>query len=757
MTKKISDLNSQGRSRGASKTKPQPVIPFRLKGFLFVLGTTITALAPVVVCTIVCIPLLLTARLCHYFLSCKMRRVQAHEKKIDADHSSSAAKSSQVNPATNEPLAASSYLTTRPKSEILLLRIIFYGSIITNRMVDFFLGQWLIMLSAMMTHMMDNSIFAHVVVPDDNKQINDAMASLDSSSGKKGGSSVIDVGRAFEPPPSGKATIYIMNHPTRIDWMMMWSFWATYSIGALYHLKIVLKAELAMLPIFGWSIQFARFLLLTRHWAQDKQRIESAVRYWISTSSKVTPFSPAIEFYNNGLKFQVPAAPAAVKKKPSSLIEKGDRLSTDGFELFCQNFYNRNTSSNSVQEEPDHHQHNNGQGTIILIFPEGTNLSHRTRPKSHEWSETNGLPYFYHVLQPRSTGLQALRGQLLSYGSDRIHEIVDATIAYTPQREGEHMSELHIFNGRFPPGTHVLLRRWRFANPRSASRSNSQKDSNTSEKDSSSAAPLTPAEAFERHGWFPIDTTDEAEEDVLAIHSPIRNQQSRLKGKIGAEVGTGSGEHGSIRTFEGWLQARFADKERLLRAFYSRIHSSYNKNLAKNVASATSYHDLYDNLDDKEFGARTAAICLLPPKPPAAASTDVAANPSIPSKGESQKQRQHVYNTPQEAKKNHMECPWEAPRLRGVSKAPETVGSGGVRIQEAVLSPSCRRYVLIRNLLSAIFVILSATYFMYCLCWLCPSFTFKLMMLIFSFLAIVTYFKGGVDQWLFFPLTDHMC
>jgi 1-acyl-sn-glycerol-3-phosphate acyltransferase len=62
----------------------------------------------------------------------------------------------------------------------------------------------------------------------------------------------------------------------------------------------------------------------------------------------------------------------------------------------------------------------------LLIFPEGTNLSPRTKKASEAYAEKQGLTPFKHVLLPRSTGLffclQQLRGS--------VDWVYDCTIGY---------------------------------------------------------------------------------------------------------------------------------------------------------------------------------------------------------------------------------------------------------------------------------------------------------------------------------------
>jgi lysocardiolipin and lysophospholipid acyltransferase len=54
--------------------------------------------------------------------------------------------------------------------------------------------------------------------------------------------------------------IWICNHRTRIDWMLLWSL--AFRTRTLDQLHIVLKGPLRKAPIFGWAMQFFLFIFL---------------------------------------------------------------------------------------------------------------------------------------------------------------------------------------------------------------------------------------------------------------------------------------------------------------------------------------------------------------------------------------------------------------------------------------------------------------------------------------------------------------
>lgn len=62
----------------------------------------------------------------------------------------------------------------------------------------------------------------------------------------------------------------------------------------------------------------------------------------------------------------------------------------------------------------------------FLMYPEGTNLSARTRKRSAAWAEKSGLEDMRHLLLPRSTGLFYVLGEL----KDTIDYVYDITVGY---------------------------------------------------------------------------------------------------------------------------------------------------------------------------------------------------------------------------------------------------------------------------------------------------------------------------------------
>lgn len=55
----------------------------------------------------------------------------------------------------------------------------------------------------------------------------------------------------------------------------------------LQNVKFVLKDDVRLTPIVGWTIQLAGFLFLTRQWAQDEKTVASLTEFWRSYATKL--------------------------------------------------------------------------------------------------------------------------------------------------------------------------------------------------------------------------------------------------------------------------------------------------------------------------------------------------------------------------------------------------------------------------------------------------------------------------------------
>ncbi|KAJ2550925.1 hypothetical protein EV175_003882 [Coemansia sp. RSA 1933] len=61
----------------------------------------------------------------------------------------------------------------------------------------------------------------------------------------------------------------ISNHQTYFDWIIIWIL--SYFQECAGFLKIILKAELKQVPVFGWGMRFFDFIFLKRKWSDDEK------------------------------------------------------------------------------------------------------------------------------------------------------------------------------------------------------------------------------------------------------------------------------------------------------------------------------------------------------------------------------------------------------------------------------------------------------------------------------------------------------
>ncbi|XP_030767808.1 lysocardiolipin acyltransferase 1-like [Sitophilus oryzae] len=93
---------------------------------------------------------------------------------------------------------------------------------------------------------------------------------------------------------------------------------------------------------------------------------------------------------------------------------------------------------------------------IMIIFPEGTDLTAKTKESSDRYAEKNGLPKYKHVLHPRTTGFMYLIEEMQK--NKCVDAIYDVSLLYPdacPQNEKE-----LFFTGRFPKTVLVHLVRY---------------------------------------------------------------------------------------------------------------------------------------------------------------------------------------------------------------------------------------------------------------------------------------------------------
>ncbi|RMZ92838.1 lysocardiolipin acyltransferase 1 [Brachionus plicatilis] len=93
---------------------------------------------------------------------------------------------------------------------------------------------------------------------------------------------------------------------------------------------------------------------------------------------------------------------------------------------------------------------------MILIFPEGTNMSRDSIEKSNKFADEKNLPRYEYVIHPRVTGFNYIFNRM--YANEQIDCIHDVTVGYRggkmPEREtdflaGNMPNEIHFFIDKF--------------------------------------------------------------------------------------------------------------------------------------------------------------------------------------------------------------------------------------------------------------------------------------------------------------------
>ncbi len=79
--------------------------------------------------------------------------------------------------------------------------------------------------------------------------------------------------------------IVVCNHPSRLDWLFLWSWW--YRFGSLQHQKIILKNDIQQFPFFGAICNTIGHIFLSRRIDKDKEHIQNALSYHLSTQRPV--------------------------------------------------------------------------------------------------------------------------------------------------------------------------------------------------------------------------------------------------------------------------------------------------------------------------------------------------------------------------------------------------------------------------------------------------------------------------------------
>lgn len=164
---------------------------------------------------------------------------------------------------------------------------------------------------------------------------------------------------------------------------------------------------------------------------------------------------------------------------------------------------------------------------MILIFPEGTNLTRETKRRSDEFAAKNNLVEYTHVLHPRTTGFNYIVNTMIE--NDTIDCIEDVTVAYNGGQVPE--SEFDFLKGRLPREIHFYVDRFQL------------KDVLAEPKELSAAA------ATSSHN-------NHANNNINNNHNNVDHNKNGIV------------DDKQNKILEAWLNKRWAEKEAFLKKFY---------------------------------------------------------------------------------------------------------------------------------------------------------------------------------------------
>ncbi|CAH7673435.1 acyltransferase-domain-containing protein [Phakopsora pachyrhizi] len=162
-----------------------------------------------------------------------------------------------------------------------------------------------------------------------------------------------------------KRSVIMANHQIYADWLYIWCL--AYLAELHGSIVIILKASLKWVPLVGPAMQMFQFIFLNRSWSSDKASLAN------------------------------------------ELSQMADGVS-------------------SIEGSTATDETNQRERLALLIFPEGTLVSPKTRPISKKYADKMGLSDLRHCLLPRSTGslfcIRALHRKIPDL------QLIDLTIGY---------------------------------------------------------------------------------------------------------------------------------------------------------------------------------------------------------------------------------------------------------------------------------------------------------------------------------------
>lgn len=201
-------------------------------------------------------------------------------------------------------------------------------------------------------------------------------------------------------------SIMISNHQIYTDWYYLW--FICYSARLADNVFIILK-DMSKVPILGTGMKNFNFLFLSRKWQNDKIILTNQL---LEIDANARGSGPA----------------SGIKHVASANVANG---------IEDIRFWPQNKISDEIYPYE------------IILYPEGTVPSKRTKAKSQKFCLENNLPRLNHVLLPR------VRGLFLSLRKLRntIEVVYDITTGYSGLNAGDCGEDIFTLKGTFIFGT----------------------------------------------------------------------------------------------------------------------------------------------------------------------------------------------------------------------------------------------------------------------------------------------------------------
>ena len=90
----------------------------------------------------------------------------------------------------------------------------------------------------------------------------------------------------------------------------------------------------------------------------------------------------------------------------------------------------------------------------LLLFPEGTDFNAKSKGKSDQYADKNGLPHYEYCLHPHSTGFVHLVQSLRKEGLEAVYDITIGFPDALPK------TEFHFLNGVIPSEIHYYIKEY---------------------------------------------------------------------------------------------------------------------------------------------------------------------------------------------------------------------------------------------------------------------------------------------------------